>query len=64
MRLQICDITKCKENCTENLECMGFDFTTNCNKPDSCRLYHANNERRDAGEDRRKYCKKTEGKIK
>ena len=63
MRLQVDDITKCKENCTKNLECVGFDYTTN-DQPDNCRSYRANNERSEAGQDKRKYCKKTEGKIK
>ena len=63
IRLEVDDITKCKENCTNNLECMAFDFTTN-DKPDNCRLYRANNEGRDAGLDDRKYCQKTEGRIK
>ena len=44
---------------------MGFDFTDKKeDKADCCRLYRANNERRDAGFDGRKYCKRTEGKIK
>ena len=65
MRLQLCDITQCKDNCTNNEECMGFDFTDKKeDKADCCRLYRANNERRDAGFDGRKYCKRTEGKIK
>ena len=62
MRLHLCDITQCKENCTNNSECMGFDFTSK-DKPDCCRLYKANNVRRDVGFDGRKYCKRTEGKI-
>ena len=63
MRLQVDDITKCKEKCTNDLECMGFDLTIN-DQPDNCRSYGANKERSEAGPDKRKYCKKTEGKIK
>ena len=62
-RPQKCDITSCEQECTQNLECKGFDFTKNC-KGDTCRLYSSSIAKNETGDDGRKYCKKTEGKIK
>ena len=62
-RPQKCDITSCEQECTQNLECKGFDFTKNC-KGDTCRLYSSSIAKNETGDDGRKYCKITEGKIK
>ena len=62
MSLNECDITSCQQKCAKNLECKGFDHAKDC-KDDTCRLYSSSIAKQEDGDEGRKYCKITEGKI-
>ena len=56
-KIKKCFLLDCEEECKANAECIGYDFSENCDH-DSCRLYASNNPREDLGSDNRQYCTK------
>ena len=60
--LNVCDKTQCENECTKDVACKGFDFTTIKCEWNTCRLYPTNIPRTDGGSEKRKYCRRTEGK--
>ena len=52
---QKCSLIECKQECTKEINCTGFDYSKFC-KNDSCRLYDSNFPRKDLDPDNRIYC--------
>lgn len=55
--MENCSLVECKDECSRNDACIGFDYTDICMR-DTCRLFPNRTRRADPGPHNRQYCSK------